>query len=269
VDVIGTRFGMGLQVLREIGKGALARVYLVSDGHVVKALKLFPPTHRERAERELSIGRGLDHPHLNPVEDGVELAGFPGVLMPFAPGERLGRWPVRSTGREAFLDTMRGVLEGLRYLHDNGIVHRDVKPENILVEKGGHARLVDFDLSVRVDEIRPRPALAGTVAYLSPEQARGGPVTPGSDLYSVGIILYRGLTGQVPFTGNVAEVLGAHRDAAPTPASEIDAALAPFEPLLQRLLAKDPQARFGSADEVLEAIGSLPDDTVSPSRTGG
>jgi len=269
VDVIGTRFGMGLQVLREIGKGALARVYLVSDGHVVKAVKLFPPTHRERAERELSIGRGLDHPHLNPVEDGVELAGFPGVLMPFAPGERLGAWLAAPLERGAFLGTMRGVLEGLRYLHDHGIVHRDVKPENILVERGGHARLVDFDLSVRVGEPQPRPTLAGTVAYFSPEQARGRPVTPGSDLYAVGVILYRGLTGQVPFTGSVAEVLGAHRDDAPIPASSIDAGLAPFEPLLERLLAKDPDARFRGAGEVLEALERLPDDAVSPHHSGG
>jgi len=269
VDVIGTRFGKGLQVLREIGKGALARVYLVSDGHVVKAVKLFPPTHRERAERELAIGHGLDHPHLNPVEDGVELAGFPGVLMPFAPGERLGRRLAGPTERGPFLGTMRGVLDGLRYLHERGIVHRDVKPENILVEKDGHARLVDFDLSVRVSEPQPHPTLAGTIAYLSPEQARGRPVTPGSDLYAVGIILYRGLTGQVPFTGSVAEVLGAHRDEAPLPASSIDAGLAPFEPLLARLLAKDPGARFASAGEVLDELERLPEDAVSPPRPGG
>jgi eukaryotic-like serine/threonine-protein kinase len=269
VDVIGTRFGDGLQVLREIGKGALARVYLVSDGRVVKAVKLFPPDHRDRADRELSIGRGLDHPHVNPVEAGVELGGYPGVLMPFAPGERLGRRLARSDDRNGFLQTMRGVLEGLRYLHERGVVHRDVKPENILVERSGHARLVDFDLSVRVDEVPSRPTLAGTIAYLSPEQARGRPVTPGSDLYAVGIILYRGLTGQVPFTGTVAEVIGAHRDDAPAPASTIDAALAPFDPLLERLLAKDPGARFRSAAEVLDALGRFPDDIATPPRPGG
>ena len=269
MDVIGTRFGDGLQVLREIGKGALARVYLVSDGRVVKAVKLFPVEHRERAERELSIGQGLDHPHLNPVEAGVELGGYPGVLMPFAPGERLGRRLARTTDRADFLETMRGVLEGLAYLHERGVVHRDVKPENILVERNGHARLVDFDLSVRADETLSRPTLAGTIAYLSPEQARGRPVTPGSDLYAVGIILYRGLTGQVPFTGTVAEVIGAHRDDAPAPASSIDASLAPFDPLLERLLAKDPAARFGSATDVLDALERFPDDLVTRPRPGG
>lgn len=258
VDVIGTRFGDGLQVLREIGKGALARVYLVSDGSVVKAVKLFPPEHRRHAERELDIGRGLSHPHINPVESGIEIAGFPGVLMPLVPGERLGRWLRAAPARMAFLDTVRGVLRGLQYLHEQGIVHGDVKPENILVERTGRPRLVDFDLSVRIAQGRPRPALAGTVAYLSPEQARGGAVSPASDLYAVGVILYWGLTGQVPFTGTVAEVIEAHLAAEPTPASQIDPALAPFDPVLDRLLAKDAGGRFASAAELLEALAFVP-----------
>lgn len=258
MDVIGKRTGNGLQVLREIGKGALARVYLASDGRVVKALKLFPVEHRARAERELDIGGSIDHPHLNPVEAGVELEGFPGVLMPFVPGERLGSWLAAGAERRAFLATMRGVLEGLDYLHGQGVVHRDVKPENILVEHGGHARLVDFDLSVRLGGADERPALAGTVAYLSPEQTRGRPVAPASDLYAVGIILYRGLTGEVPFTGTVAEVIDAHRQDAPRPASSIDSSLAPYEPLLDRLLAKDLRARYGTAAEVLAALAGLP-----------
>lgn len=258
MNVIGKRTEDGLQILREIGKGALARVYLVSDGRVAKALKLFPVEHRARAERELEVGHRLDHPHLNPVEAGVEVDGYPGVVMPFVRGERLGRWLGSGVERDAFLRTLRGVLEGLHYLHGLGVVHRDVKPENILVEPSGHAWLVDFDLSVRLGSEHQRPALAGTVAYLSPEQTRGRPVAPATDLYAVGIILYRGLTGEVPFTGSVAEVIDAHRTGVPRPASSLDPSLAPFEPLLDRLLAKDLHDRYASAAEVLDALARLP-----------
>ncbi|HKI57657.1 MAG TPA: serine/threonine-protein kinase [Trueperaceae bacterium] len=265
MNVIGTRFGDGLQVLREIGKGAVARVYLVSDGRLAKAAKLFPPEHRPRAERELAIGRALDHPHLNPVESQVEVGGYPGVLMPFVAGERLGRWLAAGPARAAFLRTMQGVVDGVRYLHDAGVVHRDIKPENILVGRGGHARLVDFDLAVRTGEPKPRATLAGTVAYLSPEQARGEAVTPASDLYALGVILYWGLTGELPFTGTVGEVMAAHRrDAAPT-ASRLDPSLARFDPLLWRLLAKDPAERYASAADVLEVLAILLDETASAS----
>ncbi len=265
MDVIGTRFGEDLQVLREIGKGAVARVYLVSDGRRVKAVKLFPVARRRRAERELEIGHVLDHPHLNPVEASVVVAGYPGVLMPFAPGERLGRWLAAKPGRSLFLTSMRGIVDGLRYLHEAGIVHRDVKPENILVERSGHARLLDFDLAVHVDEPQPRATLAGTIAYLSPEQARGEAVTPASDLYAIGVILYWGLTGELPFTGTVGEVMAAHSREHPTPASRIDPSLVPFEALLGRLLAKDADARFATAAEVLDALEALPDEAASAS----
>jgi len=259
VNVIGTRFGEGLQILREIGKGAVARVYLVSDGQRVKAAKLFPPSHRPRAERELAIGGELDHPHLNPVDAAVEVDGYPGVLMPLAPGVRLGRWLADAPGRTPFLRTMLGVLDGIRCLHQGGVIHRDVKPENILVDRNGHGRLLDFDLAVRVNEPVPRATLAGTIAYLSPEQARGGAVTPASDLYAVGVMLFWGLTGELPFTGSVGEVMAAHTRERPPAVSQLDPALAPFDPLLARLLAKDPAARYATAGEALEALASLVD----------
>jgi serine/threonine protein kinase len=256
VDVIGTHFGSGFQVLREIGRGAVAWVFLASDGRAVKALKLFPPEHRGRATRELDVGHGLEHPHLNPVEALVEVAGYPGVVMPLVPGVRLGGWLRARPGRSPFIDTMMGVLDGLDSLHGSGVVHRDVKPENILVEGSGHARLLDYDLSVRVGEARETRAVAGTVAYLSPEQTRAQAVTPASDLYAVGILLYWGLTGQVPFTGSVQEVIEAHRSEPPVAASRLDAGLAPFDVLLRRLLAKDAAARYQRAGEVAQALGA-------------
>ncbi|HEX7022973.1 MAG TPA: serine/threonine-protein kinase [Trueperaceae bacterium] len=257
MKVIGARFGEGYQVLREIARGALAHVYLASDGREAKALKLFPADKRGRAERELELGRTLQHPHLNPVEAGVEVCGMPGVLMPFVAGQRLGSWLESQASSEGFFASFGGILAALGYLHEQGIVHQDVKPENILIDKTGHARLLDFDLAVRVGDTRPKRGFAGTIAYLSPEQARGEPPLPASDLYAAGIICYRALTGQVPFTGNAWAVVAAHRRALPAPTSQFHPELAPFDPFFERLLAKDPQERFQSAAEVSAELAQL------------
>lgn len=253
MNVIGQHFG-GYQVIREIGQGAVARVFLASDGRKVKALKLFRPEHGARAERELMHGRNLKHPNLNPVEEWLEVAGRPGVMMPFVKGARLSSWQPGRADRGLFLTAFSGLLQALAYLHDLGIVHRDVKPENILVDEVGHAVLVDYDLATSVDAEGERLQAAGTVAFLSPEQARGEAATVASDIYSAGVILFWGLTGQVPFTGTTSQVLRAHANCPPADVGQIDSSLEPFEPLLERLLAKEPGRRYRYA---LEAAGEL------------
>ena len=220
VRIIGTVVGDGLQVLRELDRGVSSRVYLASDGTVVKALKLFRKDRVARAESELAIGSQLEHPHLNPVDSAVTVADSPGVVMPFVPGARLTSWVVQGQPPSSVLRALAGVADALAYLHDRGIVHRDVKPENVLVDKHAHARLLDFDLSARIGADEP-PVVAGTIAYLSPEQARAEAPAPSADLYGFGAMLYQALTGQVPFTGTVAEVLKAHATQTPTRASAI------------------------------------------------
>lgn len=253
VGIIGTIVGDGLQVLRELDRGVSSRVYLVSDGSIVKALKLFRKAHAARAEREIAIGSTLDHPHLNPVDGAVTVDGAPGVIMPFVAGVRLTEWVQRGQSPSDTLTTLAGVADALGYLHAAGIVHRDVKPENVLVDRHGHARLLDFDLSARVGADEPA-VVAGTIAYLSPEQARAERPTPGADLYGLGAMLYQAVTGQVPFTGTVEEVLRAHATEAPPRPSEIRRDAAPLDELLLALLAKDPAARPRSADAVAASL---------------
>ena len=253
VRIIGTVVGDGLQVLRELDRGVSSRVYLASDGKVVKALKLFKKDHAARAERELAIGSHLDHPHLNPVDNALTVEGAPGVIMPFVPGERLSGWLLRGQPLPQVLTAMAGVAAALAYLHDLGIVHRDVKPENVLVDKNGRAMLLDFDLSARIGAKEPA-VVAGTIAYLSPEQARAEPPAPGADLYGFGAMLYQALTGQVPFTGSVSEVLRAHAVDVPLRASAIRPTLQAFDGLLTSLLAKDPRHRPAAAAAVADIL---------------
>jgi eukaryotic-like serine/threonine-protein kinase len=259
MTILGSRVPGGDLVVREIGRGAVARVYLVSDGERVRALKLLPSGAEWRARHEHEIAHDLDHPHVNRVDAVVDVAGQPGVLMPFVPGRRLEVARRRSAGdppgheRDACLDTIEDLLSGLAYLHERGVVHRDVKPENVLVDGRGRARLIDFDLAARVGSAGPA-SVAGTAAYVSPEQARGERAHPASDVYAAGILLYAAFTGEVPFTGSVAEVLEAHRVSPPRPPSSFDVALAPLDDLLARWLAKDPRERFESGAAALAAL---------------
>lgn len=259
MNLIGTRFGAGYQLLREIARGAGARVYLASDGQDVRAVKAFPIGEDARADREAAFGAGLDHPNLNPVQGRLELEGHPALVMPFVAGRRLGSW-LPTASRSERLAVIDGLLAGLGHLHDHGIVHRDVKPENLLVTRAGWPVLIDYDLAVRRDDLGDRRSAAGTVAYLSPEQARGEPAGPASDLYAVGVLLYQLLTGEVPFAGSVADVMEGHRSVVAAPPSTLDPGLRPFDALLARLLGKRPAERLADAAAVQAALRTLRSD---------
>ncbi|MDZ7800003.1 MAG: serine/threonine-protein kinase [Trueperaceae bacterium] len=247
MNLIGARFGEGYQVLREIARGAVARVYLASDGAHVKVVKVFPPEHAARADREYDIGHGLRHDNLNPVLGTVRLEGHRGVVMPLVPGKRFGTWLPPAPRRER-IRALDGLLAGLGWLHQRGVVHRDVKPENVLVTREARAVLIDYDLAVSIDDAAARKTTAGTALYLSPEQARGQAAEPASDLYAAGVMLYRALTGALPFEGTLREVMDGHRDDQVRPPSTFDPALAPFDAPVMRLLAKDPAERYQGAE---------------------
>lgn len=237
--MIGQRLGE-YQIIRFIGKGAAARVWLASNGRDILAVKVFPEAHRGRADREYMLGSGLNHPNLNQILDRQEVAGQAALLMPFVKGRPLGQPDSR---RELFRQ-VAGVAAGLGFLHARGIVHRDVKPENIILTPEGIPVLLDFDLATRAGEQPERDRVVGTISFISPEQAQSGVATTASDIYSLGVLLYRGLGGEMPFSGDSLEVMHAHihrKPPAPGAGPEADA-------LVLRMLAKDPADRPDAAD---------------------
>lgn len=255
--MIGQRLATGEMLLREVGRGALARVYLVSDGHGVRALKLLPVGHAARADHEHAMAHDLHHPNLGHSDARIDVGDRPGLVMPWVKGRAL-----RVRGRSAhdrldYLAAFDQLLRALGHLHELRRVHRDVKPENVLIDGAGHVTLIDFDLALSLDAPEAGPLAAGTVAYLSPEQARGESATPASDLYAAGIMLYAALIGEVPFHGNAAQRL-ADRHAAPVPRpSARDPALAAADALVAGLLAPAPVCRFASAAAASEALARL------------
>ena len=236
MDVIGERFGSGFQLLREIGQGARARVFLASDGVEVRAVKLFPPELRARAEHEVHCLEAVDHPNVVTVDAPVEIRGYPGVVMHYVAGVRMGAWLEHNFSRDRFLRVFDGVLAALGGVHAHGLVHRDVKPENILVSREAVPCLIDFDLAQRIGDPLVRRTLAGTVAYLSPRPLGAEPMPPGGPRSET--------RGRCPYPG-----VRGHRGRLRGHQQRRGRAVL-ADPLLGRLLAKGPAQRFDDAEEV-------------------
>lgn len=200
MPLAGQVVGEGVRLVRPLGRGSHSLVYFaVGPGGQPCAVKIFDPHFAAHAAREYRHGARLDHPRLVRVLAPVCVGERPALVVTLARGtvlfERYPRRPALTHDRRAFLRTLVHLLDGLAYLHGLGLVHRDVKPENILVEPDGSATLVDFDLSGPQAEAFSGPTRMGTAAFQSPEAARGEALGPESDLYSVGVLLGWGLHG--------------------------------------------------------------------------
>src|SRR5436305_4184145 len=159
------------------------------------------------------------------------------------------------------IEYARQILSALRFAHRHGIVHRDIKPHNALVDGDGRVKVTDFGIArAGTSQMTETGSIVGTAQYLSPEQARGGEVDPRSDLYSLGIVLYELLTGKTPFEGDTpVEIAMKHLSAVPKPPSQLRPDVPPeLDKVVLRALAKDPDDRYQSADEMeadLERVG--------------
>ncbi|HET8956012.1 MAG TPA: PASTA domain-containing protein [Solirubrobacterales bacterium] len=263
------------RVLRRLGSGGMADVWLAEDTHLQRqvALKVL---HRRflqdqefvgRFQREAEHAAGLTHPNIVAVYDRGSDGDVNYIAMRYVEGPTLKELIDRGLSPDQAVALVRQVLEGARFAHRNGIVHRDLKPQNVIVDQEGKAVVTDFGIArAGVSEITQTGSVMGTPQYLSPEQAQGFEVTPVSDLYSIGVILYEALTRRVPFEADSAVAI-AMKQVAETPQrpSSINPQVSPaLDAVVMRALEKEPGQRFQSADAFIAALdAALKDPGVS------
>ena len=253
---------------RELGRGGMATVYLARDLRHDRpvALKVMHPDlataiGTERFLREVRTTARLQHPHILPLHDSGEAARLLYYVMPYVQGESL-RDRLRREGQLPLEDALaiaRVVADALSFAHSQGIVHRDVKPENILLA-GGHAYIADFGIARALEaaggQLTASGMAVGTPAYMSPEQAGAGPVDARTDVYALGCVLYEMLAGEPPYTGPTPQAVLAKRVLEPVPHVRTLRETVPeaLERTLLRALAKSPADRFQSAAELRDAL---------------
>jgi beta-lactam-binding protein with PASTA domain/predicted Ser/Thr protein kinase len=257
-EVVGGRY----RVVRKLGGGGMADVYLCEDltlgRHVaVKVLLqryLSDPTFVERFRREAKAAAGLNQQNLVSIYDWGELDGTYYIVMEYVEGETLKdliRRRERLSGNEAVNITMQ-LLAAVDFAHRSGIVHRDIKPQNVMIDRDGTCKVMDFGIARAGDSgMTEAGSILGTAQYLAPEQAKGYPVDERSDLYSVGVVLYEMLTGTVPFKGDSAVTVALkHVNEVPREPAELVPGL-PYSlnQIVLKAMAKDPVDRYQSAAE--------------------
>ena len=266
----GSVFAGRYEIIRELGKGGMGIVYQATDSKLKRtvALKFLPSAWtydvlaKERFVREAQAAASLDHPNICTVHEIDEAEGSMFISMAFVEGEtlktRIERTPIEL---DDALAIGRQVAEGLREAHKKGIVHRDIKSANIMVTEGGQAKIMDFGLArVRGGTLLTKEGMTlGTIAYMSPEQARGEDVDHRTDIWSFGVVLYEMLTGQLPFKGEHDQaVIYSILKEPPRPISDLCPGLpAPIGQVVAKALEKNPDKRYPSAEELLEDLRSL------------
>jgi len=267
-------------VLSRLGAGGMADVFLAEDQQLSRkvALKLLhrrfaeDPGFVERFRREAQAAAGLQHPNVVSVYDRGAFDGTYYIAMEYLPGRTLKQLirdeppldPVRA------IDITIQILKAARFAHRRGVIHRDLKPQNVIIDESGHATVTDFGIArAGASDMTETGSIMGTAQYLSPEQAQGHAVSPGSDLYSIGVILYEMLTGRVPFDAEAAVTIAIKH------VSEVPALPSAFNPSipsdLERIvmwsLNKGAAERPLDADQFIDALEQVRAMIVS--GTGG
>jgi serine/threonine-protein kinase len=255
------------RVLKRLGSGGMADVYCAEDTQLGRrvALKLLYRRFAEDAEfverfrREASSAAGLQHPNIVGVFDRGEWDGTYYIAMEYLQGHTLKQL-VREHGAmppELATDITIQVLRAAKFAHKRGVVHRDIKPHNVILDEEGRAKVTDFGIArAGASDMTETGSIMGTAQYLSPEQAQGQPVSPRSDLYSIGVMLYELLTGKVPFDAESPVTIALkHVSEPPVPPSQLNPAVSPaLDAVVLRALEKEPERRFADADEFAAAL---------------
>ena len=261
--LINMLFDGRYRIMRKLGSGGMADVYLAEDEELGRrvAIKILNEKYAtddqfiERFRREAKNAAGLSHPNIVSIYDRGEAEGTYYIAMEYLDGRSLKELVV-ARGPLPIPDAIaatRQVLTALRFAHRKGVVHRDIKPHNVMADADGRLKVTDFGIArAGVSQMTEAGSIIGTAQYLSPEQARGAPVDQRSDLYSMGVVLYEMLTGQVPFTGeSPVEIAMKHLSDTPRPPSLLRPDIPPdLDMVVLRALAKNPEDRFQTAEEM-------------------
>jgi eukaryotic-like serine/threonine-protein kinase len=268
--LINMLFDGRYRIMRKLGSGGMADVYLAEDEELGRrvAIKIlndkYAPDDQfvERFRREAKNAAGLSHPNIVSIYDRGEAEGTYYIAMEYLDGRSLKELVV-ARGPLPIPDAIaatRQVLAALRFAHRKGVVHRDIKPHNVMADADGRLKVTDFGIArAGVSQMTEAGSIIGTAQYLSPEQARGAPVDQRSDLYSMGVVLYEMLTGQVPFTGeSPVEIAMKHLSDTPRPPSLLRPDIPPdLDMVVLRALAKNPEDRFQAAEEMDAELGRV------------
>lgn len=267
---IGQRFG-SYRLLRLIGEGGFAQVYLGEHIHLQTqaAIKVLTTTltKEEIAQfrNEARLMMNMNHPHIIRVLDFGIQGAVPFLVMSYAPGGSLrGKYPRGSRlpfGEVVF--SVNQIASALQYIHDRKLIHRDVKPENLLITQDGSIALSDFGIAVVAHSERSlsQEDIGGTGVYMAPELFEGKPRTA-SDQYALGIVAYEWLTGTPPFRGSITQLAHQHALTPPRPLREQVTVSSQVEAVILRALAKDPRARFPTVKHFALALEEAMDEDV-------
>jgi beta-lactam-binding protein with PASTA domain/predicted Ser/Thr protein kinase len=255
------------RVISRLGSGGMADVYLAQDQLLGRDVAVKVLHHHfaedqefvERFRREASSAAALSHPNIVAIFDRGEWNGTYYIAMEYVAGRTL-KAIVREHGAldpATAIEIVVQILRAARFAHRRGVIHRDLKPHNVILDEEGRARVTDFGIArAGASDMTLTGSIMGTAQYLSPEQAQGLAVTGASDLYSIGVILYELLTGVVPFEGETAVAIAFKQvSAEPAPPSALNPAIPPsLDAIVLRALAKNPAERYADADELIAAL---------------
>ena len=285
-DQLQDALGPTYQLDAELTGGGMSRVFTALDRSLNRrvVVKVLPPelaagVNRERFRREIQVAAQLQHPHIVPLLSAGEHGDLLWYTMPFIDGEslRAAIEKKKSFSAREVVRILHDVVDALAFAHARGVIHRDIKPANILTQ-GSHALVTDFGVAKAISAALPIGAVTtagiaiGTPAYMAPEQLAGDPAADHRiDIYAVGLLAYELLTGVSPFTGaSPRETLAAQLTRDPAPLHEVAPGVSRnVSTLVMRCLAKDPDARPQSADEILQELDSLTMPFGVTPQTGG
>jgi eukaryotic-like serine/threonine-protein kinase len=258
------KFGLvvpGYELLEEIGRGGMSVVLLAKpiEEDIKIVLKIMftqgheDPLALKRFMQEYTLISCLDHPHIVAIHERAFASDFAYIAMENFPGGDLAKKLQPGIDLETAIEYIRQMCMGLVAVHDINIVHRDIKPGNVLFREDGTLAITDFgaakNLTGDVEDITINNHIVGTPYYMSPEQAASMPIDHRSDLYSLGIMIYQMLTNERPYTAkSIAQLISMHLHA---PIPKLPGELSKYQPLIDGLLAKDPDERFQSANDVI------------------